>query len=77
MTDMQAIYAWTEVDDDGDEGVIMTMVPSLGFAASLHHRRREVVEELFKPYAEAHRKTSGHRVRLVRFARADELEELP
>ena len=77
MTDMRAIYAWTEVDENGNEGVIMTMVPELGFSATLQHRRREVAAEYFKPYAEAHRQASGHRVRFVRFVRAEDLEELP
>jgi hypothetical protein len=76
MPDMDALYAWTEEGPEGKEGVIAAASGLLGPVVHLlQHRRREIAEQ-FRPIAEQHRQRTGHRVRLVRFARAEELEEL-
>lgn len=75
MDDMEAIYAWTEFDPDGGEGVIITFIPMLGFNATLQSRRLDIAEKL-RPVAENHQKTSGHVVRLVKFTRAETLETI-
>jgi len=83
MPDMPQIYAWTETADDGYEGVIVAAVtPFRGVVglvgeplAPLQHNRLDIAMK-FKELAEAHAKASGNRVRLVRFARAETIEEI-
>jgi hypothetical protein len=75
MKTMDHIYAWTEIDPQGGEGVIYTYIPMLGMGGNLQHRRREIVEN-FRGLAELHKKSSGHVVRLVKYDRAETLETL-
>lgn len=75
MPDMDAIYAWTEIDPDGREGVIITLIPIVGISATLQSRRRDIAEK-FRPLAQEHNKKTGHTVRLVKFVRAETLEEM-
>ena len=75
MPDMEQIYAWTEVSDDGFEGVICALIPLLGVVGNLQHNRRDVVNH-FEPIAKAHGEKTGHRVRLVRFERDIVVKEL-
>lgn len=74
--DMRAIYAWTEVDDSGAEGVIAVMHPAMGHALILLQHRRPDIADGMRPFAEAHAARTGHRVRLVRFERAEDLAEI-
>ncbi len=76
MTDMEAIYAWTDCGPDGKEGVILAIIPLLGFKANLQHRDRNIVETHFRSIAEGHAKVTGHKVRLVKFTREETLETL-
>ncbi len=73
MSKMTSIYAWTGEDPEFGEGVIFTWIPLLGMAGCLQHRRREIAEK-FRPIAQNHAARTGHKVRFVRFDRAEELE---
>lgn len=76
MSDMEAIYAWTEVDPISGEGVIAAIMPFLNNKiGNLQSRRLEVTKKML-PLAEAHRARTGHEVRLVKFTRAETLETL-
>jgi hypothetical protein len=72
---METIYAWTEIDPDGGEGIIFAFIPAIGMTGNLQHRNRNIVEA-FRPIAKAHAKSTGHKVRLVKFARDETLETL-
>jgi hypothetical protein len=76
MTDMEAIYAWTATEPNGTEGVILALIPILGFKGNLQHRDRSIVETHFRAIAEGHAKTTGDKVRLVKFVRSETLETL-
>ncbi len=70
-----SIFAWTEATEQGYEGVIAAFIPAIGTMGPLQHRKRHVAE-MFRPLAQAHRRESGHQVRLVRFDRVEDLETL-
>jgi len=72
---MMELFAWLEVEPNGDEGQIVTMVPSIGISGPLQSRNRKVAEKL-RPIAEKHQKDTGRPVRLAYFVRADTFEEL-
>ncbi len=76
MSDMEAIYAWTEVDPIVGEGVIAIFAPPFDKVITLQSRRLEIASVHMRPLAEAHRASSGHTVRLVKFTRAEVLETL-
>jgi hypothetical protein len=72
---MEAIYAWTETDLAGGEGVIGALIPTLGAIGNLQSRRRDMAESMMS-IAEGHKRSTGHKVRLVRFVRDETLETL-
>jgi len=75
MADMEAIYAWTETDPKmGEEGVIAAISRG-GFNLLLQHRDKGIALR-FRNLAQAHAKATGHKVRLVKFTRAETVEEL-
>lgn len=77
MADMEHIFAWTEVDPEGGEGVIAAAIPMLGnMLGPLQHRDRRIAEML-RPVALAHQQKTGHIVRLVQFDRAVTVERHP
>jgi len=76
MADMEAIYAWTEIDDGGDEGIIFAAIPIIGISGNLQHRRLDIVVKHFRPIAIEHARVTGHTVRLVKFARSETLDTL-
>jgi hypothetical protein len=76
LPEMDSIFAWTEIDPAGGEGVIVASLPFLrNMLGPLQHRRRDMAERM-RPIAELHRRRTGHKVRLVRFVRAETVEEL-
>lgn len=77
MADMEAIYAWTETDPNGYEGVIAVINggKAKGFNLLLQHRDKGIAMR-FRDLAKGHAKVTGHKVRLVRFVRAKVEEEL-
>lgn len=76
LPEMHELFAWLETDPAGGEGVIVASLPFLrNMLGPLQHRRREMAERM-RPVAELHRKRTGHRVRLMRFVRAETIEEL-
>lgn len=76
MGQMATYYAWVEDGADGREGVIAYALPFMpDRALSPLMARSEVLARRLKSYAEAHAEASGHKVRLVRFVRAEVLEE--
>ena len=75
LPEMTELYAWTEIDPAGGEGVIVASLPFLrDMLGPLQHRRREMAERM-RPVAELHQRRTGHKVRLVRFVRAETAEE--
>lgn len=76
MADMEAIYAWTETEPNGNEGIIYSFIPAIGTGGNLQHRRRDIVEKHFRSIAEGYAQSTGPKVRLVRFVRGETLEEL-
>jgi len=71
---MEAIYAWTETDPEGGEGVI-AVISRGGFNLLLQHRDKGYAMR-FRQMAIKHAKTSGHKVRLVKFTRSEVIEEV-
>jgi len=76
MSDMETLYAWTETDPEGGEGVIFAFIPAIGIGGPLQHRNRRIIENQFRLIAEKHAKSTGHKVRLVKFTRSETLETL-
>jgi hypothetical protein len=74
MADMEAIYAWTETDPTGGEGVI-AMISKGGLNLLLQHRDKGFAMR-FRAMAQRHAKVSGHKVRLVKFTRTETIEEI-
>jgi hypothetical protein len=78
MPETGALYAWVEVGPDGREGTIAVITDLPEFAGrpiTLVFRERRIADAM-RGYALAHLLTSGHTVRLVRFARAETIEEI-
>lgn len=76
MSDLTEIYTWTEVDEEGGEGTICVMMPGMRMGPiTLLTRRRAVAEGPMRTAAEFHHQATGHRVRLVRWTRRENIEE--
>lgn len=76
MGEMATYYAWVEDGEDGKEGVIaysLPFMPMNGLTPLM--ARNLVLAQRLRPYAEAHAMASTHTVRLVRFVRAEVIEE--
>lgn len=74
MSDMEAIYAWTETAPGDKEGVIAAISRG-GFNLLLQHRDKGIAMR-FRNMAINHAKQTGHKVRLVKFTRSETVEEL-
>ena len=75
MPRIDALYAWVAQEPDGGEGVC-----SADFGANLHMPLVGADIERMKSlrdHAEFVRRMTGYPVRLVRFGRREDLEELP
>lgn len=70
---LETIWAWTDEDPGGGEGVILAFIPLLGIPGNLQHRNRKIAE-MFRALAYAHGERTGHTVLLVRFDRVEEVE---
>lgn len=71
---IDALYAWVATEPDGGEGVCAAQIdreilPLVG--ADIDRARA------LRPYAKTAREATGYPVRLVRFSRREDLEELP
>jgi hypothetical protein len=73
-TDLSELYTWTETDPRGGEGTIVAIVPGMG-SVNLITRKREIAEGAFLEVAWKHHKASGHRVRLVRWTKREDLQQ--
>jgi len=65
-----------EVEPDGREGTIAAQLIPGGPVLTLQHRNRKIAETMRRS-AELHKRRSGRPVRLVRYVRAETVEELP
>jgi hypothetical protein len=77
-TTQTELYIWTHTDKNGREGTICMMV-SRGSAhgpLALVTRNRAMAEGPMRKAAEEHRRASGHRVRLIRWTKSEDLEDL-
>jgi hypothetical protein len=71
---IDAIYAWVAKEPDGGEGVCSVQLGDVHMP--LVGADIERVKSV-RPYAEMIRQETGYPVRLVRFSRREDLEELP
>lgn len=77
MGEMATYYAWVEDGADGKEGVIayaLPFMPMNGLTPLM--ARTATLAQRLRSFAEAHAEASGHAVRLVRFVRAEVIEEI-
>lgn len=78
MSDIEAIYTWTEIDDKGDEGTMACVVPEmpqLGIMIMMT-RRLDLAEGPFRRAADLHRERTGHKVRLVKWTNRETIVTL-
>lgn len=74
MPTIDAMYAWVATEPDGGEGICAArigdmMMPLVGADMDRMKSLRE--------YAEAGRRLTGYPMRLIRFSRREDMEELP
>jgi hypothetical protein len=71
---IEAIYAWIAEEPDGGEGVCSAQIGEVHFplvGADIDRAKS------LRPHAELVRQATGYPVRLVRYGRREDLEELP
>jgi hypothetical protein len=69
-------YMWTEIDDKGEEGSIVAMVPDMPLVNSLNliHRKEYIVKGIMRTIAINHSKATGHEVRLIKWTLPETIE---
>ncbi|HJU20515.1 MAG TPA: hypothetical protein VJ770_29025 [Stellaceae bacterium] len=75
MADVSEVWVWTAIDDRGEETFIVAQ--GVDGEPFILQRSQRAVAEAMRPAAEEHRRNTGHRIRLVRFSRAETVEDLP
>ena len=73
-TPAEALYAWIVEEADGSEGIIATIIPTLGMEASPLVTSQRRIADLLRPLALAHGKGVGRPVKLVKYDAAEVLE---
>lgn len=70
------LYAWMMEEPDGSEGLVGASIGPRGSIIPLVGGDLKRMRSL-RRFAETHREATGRPVRLLRFSRRDDLEELP